>query len=274
MNLDQALAFARHIQTQGGGRAGEIAFVGTGRTAERESGGAPAPPRNLRVLLVPDAVENAGLRKIGMRRATADPDLWEIFVEAHNYGSQPRNVTVSIDFGPPGKAGRFRSGSQQLTLPPGGDKEAGFDYRTAAAGVLGVTSVAARRLSRRRSCRTGTACRSRALPVTVYSERAGPAAAGCWPPRRGFIAVYRKPAEYRPDDQGLVILDRFAPPQRPAGDSIWIDPPAAGIAHSRAQDRGPGAVPGLGCPDIRRRRDCAPRISSWRRRSVFEPAAG
>ena len=41
-------------------------------------------------------------------------------------------------------------------------------------------------------------------------------------------AVYRKPEEYRPDDQGLVILDRFIPQRRPAADSIWIDPPAIG----------------------------------------------
>ena len=41
-------------------------------------------------------------------------------------------------------------------------------------------------------------------------------------------AVYRKPEEYRANDTGLVILDRFIPPQRPAADSIWIDPPALG----------------------------------------------
>src|SRR5205085_2500357 len=29
-------------------------------------------------------------------------------------------------------------------------------------------------------------------------------------------------------DTGLVILDRFIPPARPAADSIWIDPPAQG----------------------------------------------
>src|SRR5205823_3781971 len=68
LNLDQALAFARHIQSQAGGRAGEIAFIGTGRTAERDPGAA-APPRNLRVLLVPDPIENYGLRKIGARRS-------------------------------------------------------------------------------------------------------------------------------------------------------------------------------------------------------------
>jgi hypothetical protein len=40
-------------------------------------------------------------------------------------------------------------------------------------------------------------------------------------------AIYRKPAEYRADDRGLVVLDRFAPAQRPKADSIWIDPPTA-----------------------------------------------
>ena len=102
LNLDQALAFARHIQAQAGGRAGEIAFVGTGRTAERDAAAPPAP-RNLRVLLVPDPIENCGLRKIGMRRSTSDPALWEIYVSARNYGTQPRNVTP-LD--------RFRSGRQ------------------------------------------------------------------------------------------------------------------------------------------------------------------
>jgi hypothetical protein len=41
-------------------------------------------------------------------------------------------------------------------------------------------------------------------------------------------AIYRSPSAYKSDDAGLVILDRFAPQQRPASDSIWIDPPAAG----------------------------------------------
>src|SRR5262249_3442727 len=79
LDLDQALTFARHIQAEAGGRAGEIVFAGSGRIAERDAG-ATAPPRNLRVLLVPDSSENTGLRRVGMRRASADPDLWEIYV--------------------------------------------------------------------------------------------------------------------------------------------------------------------------------------------------
>jgi hypothetical protein len=105
LNLDQALAFARHAQGQEGRTAGEIAFVGTGRTAERDPGMAP-PPRNLRVLLVPDAIENSGLRKVGMRRSATDPDVWEIYVSAHNYGTRPRNVNLLLDYGPPNAATR------------------------------------------------------------------------------------------------------------------------------------------------------------------------
>jgi len=225
LNLDQAFAFARHIQSQAGGRAGEIAFIGTSRVADPESA-APAPPRNLRVLLVPDPIENCGLRKIGMRRAAADPGLWEIYVSARNYGTRPRNVNLALDFGPGGATGRVAAGFQQLTLPPGGEKEASFEYRTEAAGILGVTL----------SPHDAFPADDRAelelpaqptLPVTVYSDEPDllkPLLAAT--PR--VAAVYRKPSEYRSNDTGLVILDRFAPPVRPTADSLWIDPPAAG----------------------------------------------
>jgi hypothetical protein len=225
LNLDQALVFARHIQAEAAGRAGEIVFVGSGRTVERDPS-APAPPKNLRVLLLPDSTENAGLRRVGMRRSAADPDLWQIYVSARNYGVQPRNVTLSIDFGPPGQAGRVPAGTQQVALAPGAEKETSFEYRTRAAGILGVNL----------SPRDGFPADDHAelelpsqptLPVTVYSNEPDllkPLLSAT--PR--VTAVYRKPDEYRPDDRGLVILDRFVPQKRPAADSIWIDPPATG----------------------------------------------
>ncbi len=226
LELDEALAFARHIQAQAGGRAGEIAFVGTGRTVERDPANAAAPPPRLRVLQVPDAIENAGLRKVGTRRSAADPSLWEIYVSAHNYGTLPRTVTLSIDFGPGGNSARAAAGSERLTLPPGGDQDATFQFRTLAAGVLGVSL----------SPHDAFPADDRAelelpaqplLAVTVYSDQPEllkPILSSS--PR--VTATYRKPGEYRATDQGLVILDRFIPPQRPATDSIWIDPPALG----------------------------------------------
>jgi hypothetical protein len=66
-----------------------------------------------------------------------------------------------------------------------------------------------------------------ALRVTVYSEQPDllrPVLAA----NTRLAAVYRKPGQYRSDDQGLVIIDRFIPAQRPRADSIWIDPPAQG----------------------------------------------
>ncbi len=226
LNLDQALAFARHIQGQDGRRVGEIAFIGPGRTAPRDPATAPAPPRNLRVIAIPDNVENVGLRKIGMRRAGADSDTWEIFVSVRNYGTRPHTVHLLLDFGPPGRAGRVVAGAQSLTLPAGAEQEATFEYRTAAAGILGVTLSP-------HDAFPGDDHAEIELPaqpmlhVVVYSaqpELLRPALAAT----ARVAAVYRRPEEYRPDDRGLVILDRFIPPQRPTADSIWIDPPAQG----------------------------------------------
>jgi hypothetical protein len=224
LNLDQALAFARHIQSEAGGRPGEIVYVGSGRIAQADSN--TPLPRNLRALLVPDDVQNTGLRKIGMRRSAADPDQWEIYIEARNYGSSARDVTLAIDFGPPGRNGRVAAGTQHLTLPPGASKEASFAYRTRAAGVLGVTLTPHDAFPADDHAELELPGQP-SLAVTVYSDEPellkpvlGAAAR--------VNAVYRKPAEYRADDRGLVVLDRFIPPQRPRADSIWIDPPAAG----------------------------------------------
>ena len=118
LNLDQALLFARHVQGQDGRRVGEIAFIGPGRTAPRDPG-TTSLPRNLRVISIPDNVENVGLRKVGMRRSGADSELWEIYVAVRNYGTRPHTVNLSLDFGPPGPAGRVAAGSRQLTLAAG-----------------------------------------------------------------------------------------------------------------------------------------------------------
>ena len=225
LNLDRALLFARHIQAQDGHRPGEIAFIGPGRTAPRDPAAA-ALPRNLRVISIPDNVENVGLRKIGMRRSGADSELWEIYVAVRNYGARPHTVTLSLDFGPPGTAGRVAAGSRSLTLPAGAESEASFEYRTSAAGMLGV------HLSPHDSYPNDDHAELElpaqpTLPVIVYSaqpELLRPVLAAT--PR--VAAVYRRPEDYRANDTGLVILDRFIPPQRPRADSLWIDPPAMG----------------------------------------------
>ncbi len=224
LNLDQALLFARHIQGQDGRRVGEIAFVGSGRTAPRDS---TAPlPKNLRVIAIPDNIENVGLRKVGMRRSGADAELWEIYVSARNYGSRPHNVTLSLDFGPPGTAGRVAAGSRPLQIEPGADVETLFEYRTNAAGILGVNLTPHDGFPGDDHAELELPAQP-TLSVIVYSaqpELLRPVLSAT--PR--VKAVYRKPEEYRANDTGLVILDRFIPPQRPTADSIWIDPPTLG----------------------------------------------
>ena len=225
LNLDQALSFARHVQGQDGRRAGEIVFIGSNRTAERDPGMA-APPKNLRVMLTPDSIENSGLRKVGLRRSADDPEQWEIYVSAHNYGTRARNITLLLEYGAQNAATRAPVGSQALLLPPGADGEATFQYRTAYAGILGIKMTPHDAFP----SDDQTELELPAMPhlaVTVYSDQPDllrPLLSAT--PR--LTATYRKPAEYKSDDAGLVILDRFIPPQRPTADSIWIDPPAEG----------------------------------------------
>ena len=224
LNLDQALLFARHIQGQDGRRVGEIAFVGSGRTAPRDS--TAALPKNLRVIAIPDNIENVGLRKVGMRRSGGDAELWEIYVSVRNYGSRPHNVTLALDFGPPGPAGRVAAGSRPLKIEPGADVETLFEYRTNAAGVLGVNLTPHDGFAGDDHAELELPAQP-TLSVIVYSaqpELLRPVLSAT--PR--VVAVYRKPEEYRANDTGLVILDRFIPPQRPTADTIWIDPPTLG----------------------------------------------
>lgn len=226
LNLEEVLAFARRALAQSGRRPGEIAFIGAGRTAEMDASAQAALPRNLRVIAVPDAIENAGLRKIGMRRSADDSEVWEIYVVVRNYGARARTVNLSLDYGPPGDKGRVAAGSRKLTLPPGADSEQTFEFRTRAAGILGV-SLTPHDAFADDDRATLELPAEMALPVTVYTEEPDllrPLLAAS----ARVAAVYRKPAEYTPNDKGLVVLDRFAPPQRPQSDSLWIDPPASG----------------------------------------------
>ena len=90
------------------------------------------------MISIPDNVENVGLRKVGMRRSGADSDLWEIYVAVRNYGVRPHTVTLSLDFGPPGTAGRVAAGSRPLTLAAGAERKPRSNTARSAAGMLGV----------------------------------------------------------------------------------------------------------------------------------------
>ena len=226
LNLDQALAFARQIQTQSGRRAGEVVFVGTGNLAEREPG--TLGLRNLRFLSVPDAVENCGLRRIGVRRSAADPDVWEIYVSVRNYGAAPHTVTLALGFGPSANGpGNLPAGSQRLSLAAGAEREASFQFRSRAAGFLQAQLLPHDAFPADDHATLQLPAQP-ALRVTVYSAEPDllrPVLAAS--PQ--VVATFRAPAEYNAQAAAsLVILDRFHPSSPPRADSIWIDPPAVG----------------------------------------------
>lgn len=226
LNLEQALAFARQIQTQSGRRAGEVVFVGTGKLAERDPGRLGL--RNLRFLNVPDAIENCGLRRIGVRRSTADSDLWEIYVSLRNYGAAPHAVTLALTFGPsPDGPGNLPAGSQHISLAPGVDREASFQFRSRSGGFLRAQLLPQDAFPADDHA-TLQLPAPPVLHVTVYSAEPDllrPVLAAS--PQ--VAATFAAPSVYSAQaPAGLVILDRFRPPAPPLADSIWIDPPAGG----------------------------------------------
>lgn len=217
LNLDQALAFAQHEQALSPYRTGEIVYIGPGRVAGEQT--VSTPPKNLRILPVADSVENCGLRKIAVRRSGTDPDLWDIYASVRNYGAAPKVITLVLTFG------GGPAGARRLVVPPASERELTFAYRTRAAGLLEATLFphdgfpsddhAVLELPAEPS-----------LVVTVYSNEPDllrPIVTAI--PR--VHAIFRSVGEYRADGNGgLAILDRFRPPQPPAGNAIWIQPPA------------------------------------------------
>jgi hypothetical protein len=222
INLEQALEFARQIQSLSAKRVGEIVFAGSGRIPEAETATlASIHIPNLRILPINDTPENCGLRRIGLRRSATDPAVWEIFVSVRNYGTKPRTVNLALQFG------AAPAGSRSLTLAPGTEQEALFEHRTRAAGLL-----EARLLTRDAFPADDRAVmelpEEKTLAVVVYSDEpdllrpvleANP----------HVRAVFRKTSEYAAKpDAGLMILDRFHPAAAPAIDSVWIEPPPGG----------------------------------------------
>jgi hypothetical protein len=216
LDIGQALGFARRAQSLQGAH-GEVVFVGTGRIRDRKEAIA-VDTRGLRVIPVADAIENVGLRRVSMKRSAADQTQWDILAIVRNYGAKAHLVTLVAGFD------RAPIGMTRMTLAPGAEQEAAFTWRSRRAGLLEMqispgdafpdddrASLPAPALPR--------------LPVVVYTARpdvVGPLLAA----NSRVDAQFRSPAQYRADDDALVVLDRFRPAIRPKGDTIWIDPPA------------------------------------------------
>jgi hypothetical protein len=223
LRVDDALRFARRIQTLHAQRSGEIAFAGRGRTAESDSALPDLP--NLRLLLVKAEVENAGLRKVTLRPLGSDETSWEIYVAIRNYAESPRQVDLGLQFA--GSPAGFR----KLTLQSRADAEATFPLRTRAAGQLDVRLFPGDDFTGDDRVVLELPAR-RAVRVAVYSDR--PDLLRPLLQASPFVqAGYFRPRDYKPGAQsGIVILDAFRPSGPAPANAIWIEPPSDnGLLH-------------------------------------------
>lgn len=220
LDIGQAIEFARQFQKLHSKRPGEIVFAGAGRILAGETPPDLAKLANLRVLPVSQTAGNAGLRRIGLRRSSTEGNLWEVFVSVRNYSDKPRGVPLVVRYG------GAPIGTRQLALPPFGEENVSFQFRTKAAGW-----IEARLLGSDDFAEDDRAIlelpAQRTLKVTVYSnepELLRPVLEAN--PR--VQATFLPPAAYRgQSDAQIVIFDRFGPPKLPDQQAIWVDPPRA-----------------------------------------------
>ncbi len=214
LNLNQAIEFAARVQKLHSTRPGEIVYVGAGRIPAGEQN--IRTPSNLRVIPISAPIENAGLRKIGLRRA--DAETWQVFISAENYGSRPRPTQLAVRFaGAP-------VGSRTLTLAPGVEQESSFSFRTRAAGWLEARLLIDDAFPEDDRATLEIPAQP-SLTVAVYSKDADllrPVLSAS--PK--IAPVFRIPSAYDARAKAdVMIFDRFAPPVPPLVPSIWIDPP-------------------------------------------------
>src|SRR5580700_6494242 len=129
LNLQQALDFAAQAQRVQAQRPGEIVFVGAGRIPSEQAARLSAPT-NFRLIAIDGPTEHVGLRKISVHRAMDDPDTWEVFIAAKNYGAMARSIPVTVAFGGSPVATR------RFELKPAAEEGVTFRFKTRAAGWL------------------------------------------------------------------------------------------------------------------------------------------
>ena len=216
LNIEQALQFAQQAQRLRAQRPGEIVFVGSGRISSDDA--PPAAPPNLRVIPVNGPGEHCGLRKVGVRRSSAGADGWEVFVAVKNYGTKHRSVPIGVQFG------GAPVGTHRFELNPGAEDSVTFPFKTLAAGWIEARILTADAFSG--DARAVLELPSRKLlAVTVYSNEPDllrPIFHAIPGVQATFLPTARYDAQAAP---GIVLFDRFAPPQLPRSPSIWLEPP-------------------------------------------------
>ncbi len=216
IDIGQSLEFARQLQKQAGSEGGEIVYDGPGRIATSEVDSAAVNVPILRYLQVPDVAENVGFRSVGARRSSAERDSWDVLVRVRNYGKVARAVSVTLNLS------HAPVGMHPLTLAPGSEQETTFTVRTRAASLVEarIYPQDAFAADNYASLELPT---QRILHVVVYTDSPDQ-----WRPALGadprVAAEFKRPGEYSPANDGLMILDHFRPQALPVGNTLWVDP--------------------------------------------------
>jgi hypothetical protein len=219
LNLQQAFDFAAQAQKVQAQRPGEIVFVGAGRVPSEQAARLNAPA-NFRWIAIDGPTEHVGLQKVSVHRAMNDPDAWEVFVAAKNYGAAARSVPLTVAFGGSPVA------THRFELKPGAAEDATFRFKTRAAGWL-EARLATQDAFRQDSRAVLELPPRGALPVTVYSAEPD-LLRPIFTAIPGIQASFLPVSSYQPGARGgIVLLDHFAPSSPPADESIWLEPPAA-----------------------------------------------
>jgi hypothetical protein len=234
LNLEQALGFAAAVEKFNAQRPGEIVFVGAGRVAESDGALQRLPEHPIRVLPVSNAMDDCGIRQIGLRRSQTDPSVWQGLVTVRNYGAADRNVPVSLAFG------NVPVGGRTILVPAGKDQQTAFEFRTKAAGWLEARLLVDDALAE--DNRAILEIPSQAAPkLAVYSddpESLRPLFAA----NPQVNAVFLRTSQYDPKiDARIVLFDRFRPSAIPNTNIIWIEPPV-GTSPARVRTTVHGAA--------------------------------
>ncbi len=217
LNLQEAFDFAAQAQKVQAQRPGEIVFVGAGRIPAEQAARLNAPA-NIRLIPIDGPSEHVGLRKVSVHRALDDPDTWEVFIAAKNYGAVARSVPMTVAFGGSPVA------THRFDLKPAAEEDTNFRFKTRAAGWLEARLASQDTFKQDSRAILELPARG-SLPVTVYSAEPD-LLRPIFTAIPGVQATFLPVSSYHPDAHGIVLLDHFAPPSPPAAQSIWIEPPA------------------------------------------------
>jgi hypothetical protein len=216
LNLPQALSFARQALSWAGSRAGEVVYAGP-RLVSGEQNGLPEVS-NLRILDAGANRENAGIRRLAVKRSEDDPSSWQATITVKNYGATPRRLRLETQF-----AGTVFA-PRALALSPGEETAAEYTFATNTAGELRAKLSPHDSLASddQASLRLPT---SGALRVAVFTPRTE-ALRPLFEANHRLRVKFYPPSGYVVDPHAdVVVLDQFAPASLPKPAALWILPP-------------------------------------------------